>query len=647
MLSYEEIKNNKEVSKLIQYGYDLHKRQMEHYEHSIPNFKFYKGNSCPMKKVSGGGIFGMRGYPNHSDSRVFTILGVTVGKQKKNGFDLKYSLMIQTDSEYQNIYFSNLKISDNQEYWYVTLDYDRDNKWDYMSDKDKQELFIKTMEFIGFKKEDVLAVLNGTLTAREAYMNVAPEEIRNLQWVNKNRRMFVFDGNVAVEGSFGSMDMDKFPFPFEGQPILDCSKVKTSCIYFENNNHKVKLINVNSTPNSITYTNLKNAIIDEPIDLSLVDATGTKFGHHTVINLEWSIAKLDKMDLTLAVNENGERYVVDEKGRVQFDYDYNPKTISSSKTKSRNILILGNADNEQMTKSAFENDTDGIGLVRTEHIFTDLKDVKKMVELLDYPSDEVEKQNLKRIKELQINQVKEILKTNTKQPIIFRLLDFKLKEYLRNFGLTFNDYDDKYVEYLRGAAILCKNKKILTTQVEAIFEVLNKMNIDVNLIVPMIRSSYEFTEIKKEIINLSKKYNLKSVKIGAMIENVEMSNDADELANEADFICIGTNDLTESVTGLSRDTNSAEFQELTNAVKSVIEETIYRARSIKPDIIIGICGEHSNYIENIQFYNNLDLDYITCSPEFIKVNKEFLENSSKLEKTTVKQLKRTKKNDKN
>lgn len=642
MLSHKEIENNKEISKLIEHGYDLHKREMKDYEHSIPNFEFYDGDCCPIKKVSGGGIFGMRGYPNHSESRMCTMLGVTVGKQNENGFDLEYAMMIQTDTEYREVFFSNLKMCDEQKHWFKTLEYDIDNSWFNMEDKAKVEIFIKTMEFVGFKKEDVLDVLNGTLTAHQAYMNVAPEEIRNLQWVSKERRIFEFDGNVAIKGSYDSMDMDEFPFPFEGQPILDCSKVKTACIHLENNNRKVKLINVNSNPESIIYTNLKNAIIDEPIDLSLVDATGVKFGRHTVINLGKSIAKLDKMDLTLAVNENGERFEVDEKGRVQFDYDYTPKTISSPETKSKNILMFANADNGQMTKFAFDNGADGIGLVRTEHILTDLNDVKKMIELLDYPSDEVEKENLNRIKELQINQIKEILKNNSNQSVVFRLLDFKLKEYLRNFGLTLVAYyDEEYVKYLRGATILCEKKKILTTQIESIFETLDGINIDVNLIVPMLRSTYEFTDIKKEIMKLSEKFNLKSLKIGAMIENTAMSNDADELAKEADFISIGTNDLTESVTGLSRDTNSIEFQKLTDEVKSVIEETIFRAKIINPNIIIGICGEHSNYVENVQYYSTLDIDYITCSPTFIKLNKEFLANNFNLEKNKVKQLKFT------
>ena len=645
MLSHEDIEKNKEISKLIEYGYDLHKKEMKDYERSIPNFAFYDGDCCPIKKVSGGGIFGMRGYPNHSESRVCTTLGVSIGKQNEDEFDLEYAMMIQTDNEYREVFFSILKMDDEQKHWFKTLYYDRDISWFDMEDKAKVEIFIKVMEFVGFKKEDVLDVLNGTLTAHQAYMNVAPEEIRNLQWVNTERRMFEFNGNIAIKGSFDSMDMDEFPFPFEGQPILDCSKVKTACIHFENNNRKVKLINVNSNPESIIYTNLKNAIIDEPIDLSLVDAKGTKFGHHTVINLQWSKAKLDKIDLSLAVNEKGEKYVVNEKGIVQFDYDYNPKTIASTKPNNRNMLIFANADNEKMAKDASQNTADGIGLVRTEHIFTEKTDVEKMVELLDYPNDEVEKENLKRIKELQIKQVKDIINANSNNPVVFRLLDFKLKEYLRNYGLTFDDYyDAEYVESLRGSTILTNKKNILYNQVEAIFETLDGIDVDVNLLVPMVITADEFGWIKKEILKLAEKYDLKSLKIGAMIENATISNDADELAKEADFISIGTNDLTESVTGLSRDTYSIEFQELTDEVKLVIEEAIYRARSIKPDITIGICGEHTNYILNVQYFSSLDIDYITCSPSFIRTNKDFLMNILNQDDIMVKKLKPNDKN---
>ena len=639
MLTRNEMKKNIEVSKLLEYAYDLHEKELErsyYYceDYDFPSYEFYNGYSCPVAKINGGIVLGFRGYANHSDPTIHTTLGVCIGKNDNDGFNLEFASFFSTTNKHNFFEGSKLKIINHE--GKENLEYDHSSNWTRMTYEDKKDLFIKTMQYVGFKKEDIISVINGTLTAKEAYMNVAPDEIKNLDWISIQRRMFKFDGNVAIEGSFDSIDMDRFPFPFEGQPILDCAKVKTACIHFETNKRKVKLINVNSNPESIIYTDLRNAIIEEPINLSLVDATGTKFGHHTVINLEYSKASLDRVDLHLAVNENGERYVVDENGIVKFDYDDNPETISLSESEQKNILVLANADNEQMTKDAVENDADGIGLVRTEHIFKSKEDVQKMIELLNYPSDEIEKENLKRIKELQTNQIKEILINSSNQPIAFRLLDFKLKEYLRNYGLTVDDYyDEEYVEYLRGAAILCENKNVLTTQVEAIFEIFDGTDKDVNLIIPMLRTSYEFTDIKEKIIKLSKKYNLKSLQIGAMIENIEMSNDADELAKEADFISIGTNDLTESVTGLSRDSNSSEFQELTNEVKSVIKETIYRARSTNPNIVIGICGEHSNYVKNLPYYSTLDINYITCSPSFVMSNKKFLSNNCNIEKGNV------------
>lgn len=643
MPTRNKLKNNIEVSKLIEYAYDLHEKELErsyYYceDYDFPSYEFYNGSSCPVAKVNGGIVLGFRGYANHSDPTIHTTLGVCIGKNDNDKLNLDFASFFSTTNKHNFLEGSKLKIINHE--GKENLEYDHSSYWTQMSYEQKKDLFIKTMQYVGFKKEDIISVINGELTARKAFENIAPDDIKNISWVNKYRKHYVFDSNVAIEGSFDSMDMDRFPFPFDGQPILDCSKVKTACIHFETNKRKVKLINVNSNPESIIYTDLKNAIIEEPIDLSLVNAKGTKFGHHTVINLENSIADLEDIDLHLAVNENGERYQVDKDGKIKLDNNAKPKVVCSPEENKKDILILANSDNEEMTKEAIENDADGIGLVRTEHIFTDIKDIKKMVQLLKHPDEELERKNLSRIKELQIKQVKDILKENPNKPIVFRLIDFKLKEYLKNYGIRFNSYhDEDYIKNLRGAFILYDNKNILATQVEAIFEVFDGTDKDVNLLIPMLRSSYEFTYIKDKIIKLSKKYNLKSLQIGAMIENKEMSNDADELAKEADFIATGTNDLTESVTGLSRDSNSSEFQILTDEVKSVIEETIYRARSTNPNIVIGICGEHSNYVENIAYYSNLDINYITSSPSFIMSNKEFLMNNCNVKKGTAKKLK--------
>ena len=337
MLNYEFTKQNPEISRLIEYGYDLHKREMSHQTYGVPNFEFYNGNSCPMKKIGDNGIFGNRAYPNHSQSYICTTLGICVGKKKKKSYELKTAYMLQTNNDDYSIYFSKLKIKEDDK-WYETLDYDHDNSLDNLTHEEKLEHFIYVMEFVGFKREDIIAVINKKMTAREAYQNVAPEDIKNISWINKRRRIFEFENNIGISGNYSSLGMDDFPFPFNEQPILDCSKVKINCIYFENNKRKIKLININENKDSITHTDLKNAIIDEPIDLSRVDATGTKFGHHTVINIDYSLGKINTMDLTLAVNENGERYDIDENGNIKYDEEFYPKTIPNQI--SQNILLL-------------------------------------------------------------------------------------------------------------------------------------------------------------------------------------------------------------------------------------------------------------------------------------------------------------------
>ena len=349
------------------------------------------------------------------------------------------------------------------------------------------------MEFVGFKREDIIAVINKKMTAREAYQNVAPEDIKNISWVNKRRRIFEFENNIGISGNYSSLGMDDFPFPFDEQPILDCSKVKINCIYFENNKRKIKLININENKDSITHTDLKNAIIDEPIDLSRVDATGTKFGHHTVINVDYSLGKINTMDLTLAVNENGERYDIDENGNIKYDEEFYPKTIPNQI--SQNILVMANGDNEVMVKEAIQNDADGIGLIRTENILSSYEDITNVIDLLiNFPNKEEKEKIFSRIKELQKQQLREILKNIDKQ-IIIRLMDFKLKEYMI-LTATQCDDEEENIDYIRGANVLDDNETILKAQLEAIFEELEGKDIEINLLIPMIMRPYEYNRLK-------------------------------------------------------------------------------------------------------------------------------------------------------
>ena len=634
MLSYNYKPENKEIGKLIQYGYDLHRREMDHFsKYEVPNFEFYNGNSCPMKVVENGGIFGRRGYANHSDPTVHTILGICVGKFEDNNFKFEYAIKFETNNEHYGVFFSNLKLVEEGKRWYKTLDYDHDNDWDKMSDEEKLEKFLQAMKFIGFKEEDVMSVINGKMSAQEAYRNVAPEEIKNIEWVCTYRRYFEFLGNVAVSGDFGSMNLDNFPFPFEGEPILDCSKVKTSCVHFDNNIRKVKLINVNSNVDSIRYTNIKNAIIDEVISLSKVNAARTVFGHHKVSNLEYSIAPIEDMDLRLAVNEEGKKYEIDKDGKLVLDEFFEPKIISEEN--NRDLFVLANADNKEMVIDAITNQADGIGLVRTEYMFTELEDIREFVNLfVSYGLFDEKNNYYEEFRKKQIKQAKEIFQTSSQQSVIFRLFDFKLADFLKQISES-SEYDEEEMRTFRGAQFLNNNHKLLEVQCQAIFEVAEEYGREVNLLVPMVNSNGTFERIKSTIEETSSNFKLKDLKIGAMIETVSMAKNAELLANSADFISIGTSDLTEDVTCVSRNTNRSEFYELSDEVKDLMEDVVYRIRAFNNDCLIGVCGEHGNYLENVLFYKELGVDYITCNSSFILANKNILDTSNNAVKQFV------------
>lgn len=639
---YEE--QNHEMIQLIQFGYDLNQEEMRDYKWNIPSFEFYDGDCCSIKQIKKGGIFGLRGYANHSDSTVYTLLGISIGDYKMQKFHFKYGLMFEVNDRKNKIHCSTLCLRKNKKWNYDVLAYDHENSWDNLEEEVRVNLFIDAMEIIGYKREDVIDVLSGTKTAREAYMAIAPEKIKNRTWVNYRRGFFVFDKNIAIEGSFSSVKIDRFPFPFEESAILDCSKVKTSCIEFEENRRKTRLINIHANQNSIKYTDIKNAIIDEAIDLSQVDATGTKFGHHIVMNLENSIADLETMDLSLAEDEMGNRFLTDDKGTIQYDCNGNIIKIAKEdfvEKRKMNKFLEGESTIKVLANASLsikENEQiEGIGLVRTEDLLENEKVIKYLLDGVYYNSFFSKtsfNQILENFKKEQKEKLNNLFFKIHNKEVIIRLFDFKFEQFLK-----FYPQDESFIfskeekEERRGAEVLCNNEGLLKVQLEAIFESALENNVQIELLIPMLTEQYQSEEIRNIINEVSSCYNLKNIRVGAMIENVKSAQNADVLSKNVDFICFGTNDLTEDVTGLKRDTRSLDFFELNDEVKELIKEAIYRGRTINPDIIIGFCGEHTNYIENYEFYHEMDADYISCDSSCIETAKKVFFNIEKTNKS--------------
>ena len=293
---YEALYENNEVGKLIKFAYYLQEKGLESYvdlpEIMVPHETHHL--NCG-KFIKDGGMYAMVDYDYHQDEFAATTLVVML--QLDDSIDSnKRALYLKTTDRDYDLILHNLDYIG----MYGEGHFEFTENGEGLSTEENYYLFIDCMVFLGFQRRDIEKVLEGEMTAREAYQNVAPEEIKNLQRVGYGRKYYIFDDNVAISGDFKNVCLDDFPFPFEGQPILDCSKVEIEGVIFGNNERRVKLININSNPYSIKFTDIREAVIDEEIDASKVNIYGTQFGEHKVINLDRSISTFFDSDIALA-----------------------------------------------------------------------------------------------------------------------------------------------------------------------------------------------------------------------------------------------------------------------------------------------------------------------------------------------------------
>ena len=588
---------NKELGKLVEFAYLL--REGEYEDIYFPTYEFYDG--CGMDygvETEKGGIMVYCNFADHSTVDLATIICVFEGAEDNP--EKAYYLSTTTGNYRMEI--NKLVLTEDKNHF--TDDIESLYK---MSKQEKIDCFIDAMVMLGFRKADIEAVLEKKMTAREAYRNVALEEKKNIVRVSHGRRIFYFDKNVAIKGDFGGIWLDEFPFPFEEEPIFDCSKVTCKFAYFNDNPRGIKLINVNANEESIRYTDLTNVKIDEVIDLSKVNATGTTFGHHKVINLDHSIAPLERVNLSLATDIDGNNYITTKTGLVTADF----KTEDVMERKQGKIKVYANADNSLMTMDALEHGADGIGLIRTENIYTDEKEaLKRFVYYAEntYTFEPVDSNT--EFNNLQYTQLKEICTAKSISKKIVRLFDFKEEDVQRILGVS-RDSED----HMTRRNFLSDYHGILRDQIFTIAKVAEEENTTFDILVPMVTDANYFHYIKSDIISYAEDAGMKNLKIGAMIESKDAIPTIPSIAKSTDFISIGTNDLTESITGKRRNIYDKEFFYLTENVKGAIEDIVYRAKAVNPDITIGICGEHANYLENVEYYGTLNIDYITCSPK--------------------------------
>jgi pyruvate,orthophosphate dikinase len=327
--------------------------------------------------------------------------------------------------------------------------------------------------------------------------------------------------------------------------------------------------------------------------------------------------------------------------------------------KYRKLKVKTNADIPRDAKVAVQFGAEGIGLCRTEHMFFDEDRIPAMREMIVSKTEEQRRKALEKLLPMQRSDFEGLFEVMGDFPVTIRLLDPPLHEFLphkdeeikelaENMGITFEELKST-VESLkefnpmlghRGCRLAVTYPEIAEMQTRAIIEaainVKKRTGKDVKpqIMIPLVGELKELKYLKDIIVKVADeviKENNVEIKylVGTMIEVPRAALTADQIAKEAEFFSFGTNDLTQMTFGFSRD-DAGKFLETyyekkiyefdpfakldQEGVGKLVEMGTKLGKQTRPDLEVGICGEHGGDPSSIEFCHKIGLDYVSCSP---------------------------------
>ena len=325
----------------------------------------------------------------------------------------------------------------------------------------------------------------------------------------------------------------------------------------------------------------------------------------------------------------------------------------------RTLKVRTNADNPRDTKRAIELGAEGIGLCRTEHMFFEEERIPKIRKMILSETVEEREKALNELIPFQKGDFKAMYKELKGLPMTVRYLDPPLHEFLpteeedikllaNEMGVTIEHLKNKIAELHefnpmmghRGCRLAVTYPEIAKMQtralMEAAIEVEEEENIDINpeIMIPLVGETKELKFVKDIVVETAemvKKEKNSDIKyqVGTMIEIPRACITADEIAKEAEFFSFGTNDLTQMTFGFSRDDAGKfldayyqnkiyeidPFAKLDQVgVGALVKMAAEKGRKTRPDIKLGICGEHGGEPTSVEFCHNIGLNYVSCSP---------------------------------
>ena len=335
------------------------------------------------------------------------------------------------------------------------------------------------------------------------------------------------------------------------------------------------------------------------------------------------------------------------------------ETIMKWADQIRRMRVRANADNPRDAKQALDFGAEGIGLCRTEHMFFEDERIPAIRQMILAETEEERRTALAKLLPYQKGDFKGIYEVMEERPVTIRLLDPPLHEFLphteketkelaEQTGISYEKLSHKAAELHefnpmlghRGCRLAVSFPEIAEMQTEAIIraaiEVSKEKNINIvpEIMIPLVIDRAETANVKATIVETADRIIKEAgiemkYMVGTMIEMPRAAITADEIAEEAEFFSFGTNDLTQLTYGFSRDDTGDlikeyvekkvlpedPFQSLDQkGVGSLVKMAVELGKKTRPNIKLGICGEHGGNPKSIEFCHRVGLSYVSCSP---------------------------------
>ncbi len=520
----------------------------------------------------------------------------------------------------------------------------------------------------------------GVLTEEEAVLKVEPKQLDTLLHPN-------FDADAVKKAPVIAKGLPASPGAATGGIYFTADEAAAH----GKNKEKVILVRRETTPEDIEGMDFSQGILTVFGGMTSHAAVVARgMGRAAVVGC--GALKIDEEAKTLTVGDKvyHEGDFISLDGSTGNVYDGQIATVEASISgefarfmgwadAARRLRVRTNADTPRDTKQAVAFGAEGIGLCRTEHMFFEADRIAAVREMILSDTKEQREHALAKILPMQQGDFEAMYKALEGRPMTVRYLDPPLHEFVphvdmkdeieelaKNLGISTEDvihkinalHESNPMMGHRGCRLAVTYPEIAEMQTRAVMQaainVKRECGYDIvpEIMIPLVGSKKELAFVKKIVDDTAKKVFEEQgmtlpYHVGTMIEIPRAAVTADEIAEEAEFFSFGTNDLTQMTFGFSRDDagkflgayydnkifESDPFARLdTDGVGKLVQMAAKLGRQTRPDLKLGICGEHGGDPSSVMFCHKVGLNYVSCSPFRVPIARLAAAHAAILEK---------------